>query len=219
MSVKTAPRHRKDAGDAGGGAEGNERLTAMTGAVLLVLLAAEGLTIAAKRQLLTLHFFIGMLLIGPVLLKLASTGYRFVRYYTGSPAYVRKGPPVLLLRLLGPVVILTSAGVIGSGVMLAFIGPGPSQWLSLALFAHKAFFVLWFGAMAIHVLWYAPRLPRLLTAKRPGDGGAGSIRLHAVLAGAGRRWLALTVALGLGLVIALATYHLAGPWNSRGIGG
>jgi hypothetical protein len=218
MSVKTAPRHRKVPGDASGGAEGNERLTAMTGAVLLVLLAAEGLTIVARRQLLTLHFFIGMLLVGPVLLKLASTGYRFVRYYTGSPAYVRKGPPVLLLRLLGPVIILTSVGVIGSGVVLAFIGPGPSRWLSLALFAHKAFFVLWFGAMTIHVLWYLPRLPRLLTAGSPG----GDNHVRAMLAGAGRRWLALTVALALGLVIALATYHLAGPWTGllgRGVGG
>jgi hypothetical protein len=227
MSVKTAPRHRKVAADATGGADGNERLTAMTGAVLLVLLAAEGLTIVARRQLLTLHFFFGMLLIGPVLLKLASTCYRFVRYYTGARAYVRKGPPVLLLRLLGPVVILTSVGVIGSGVALAFIGPRPSQWLSLALLAHKGFFILWFGAMTIHVLWYAPRLLRLLVTRLRGDSGAGHSsaggdRLNAVLAGAGRRWLALTVTLALGLVIALATYPLAASWTSlsgRGIGG
>jgi hypothetical protein len=227
MNVKTAPRHRKVVADTTGGAEGNEHLTAMTGAALLVLLAAEGLTIVAKRQLLTLHFFLGMLLIGPVLLKLASTGYRFVKYYTGSQAYVRKGPPVLLLRLLGPVIILTSVGVIGSGVVLALIGPRPSQWLSLALLAHKGFFVLWFGAMTIHVVWYAPKLPRLLAAKvhntsTTRGGGTGGGRLHAVLAGAGRRWLALTAALALGLVIALATYHLAAPWThlfGRGIGG
>lgn len=217
--MKTAPRHRKAATDASGGAEGNEHLTAMTGAVLLVLLAAEGLTIVARRQLLTLHFFIGMLLIGPVLLKLASTGYRFIRYYTGAPSYVRKGPPVLLLRLLGPVIILTSVGVVGSGVMLAFIGPGPSSWLSLALLAHKAFFILWFCAMIIHVLWYAPKLPRLLSARLSADTSTGGSRLHAVLADAGRRWLALTVALAFGLVIALATYHLATPWTTRGIGG
>jgi len=55
----------------------------MTGAVLLILLAAEGVTIVFKRELLTLHFFIGMLLVGPVLLKLGSTGYRFMKYYTG----------------------------------------------------------------------------------------------------------------------------------------
>jgi hypothetical protein len=206
VSVRTEPRHRKVAEDSSGGADGNERLTAMTGAVLLVLLAAEGLTILARRQLLTLHFFIGMLLIGPVLLKLASTGYRFVRYYGGSAPYRRKGPPALLLRLLGPVVILTSIGVIGSGIALAFLGPGPSAWLQVCLLAHKGFFVLWFGAMTIHVLWYAPKLPGLLTG---GPLGGASRR---VLAGAGRRWLLLTAALAVGLIAALATVRLASPW-------
>jgi len=203
MNLKTAPRHRRTGSDTTGGAEGNERLTAMTGAVLLLLLAAEGVTILFKRQLLTAHFFIGMLLIGPVLLKMGSTGYRFARYYTGSDSYVRKGPPALLLRLLGPAVIITSLGVIGSGVALAIAGPGASLWI----FLHKATFVLWFGAMAIHVLWYAPRLPRLL-----GAGSPGRTRVTRALAGAGKRWLLLTVALAIGLLVALATYRFAGPW-------
>ena len=64
----------------------------MTGAVLLVLLAAEGFTILSLGQLLTPHFFIGMLLLGPVALKAGSTMYRFVRYYAGSAPYRRKGP-------------------------------------------------------------------------------------------------------------------------------
>jgi hypothetical protein len=44
-----------------GGTAGNERLTAMTGAALLVLFAAEGVTILSVRGLLTLHFFVGMI--------------------------------------------------------------------------------------------------------------------------------------------------------------
>lgn len=206
MSIRAEPRHRRDVSEQGGGTAGNERLTAMTGAVLLALLAAEGVTIVFKQQLLTAHFFIGMLLVGPVLLKMGSTGYRFVRYYTGSEPYVRKGPPALLLRLLGPAVIATSVGVIGSGIALAYTGPGTAA--SLWLFLHKATFVLWFGAMFVHVLWYAPQLPRLLRR-----GSAGRQRVRAALAGAGQRWLLLTVALAGGLVIALATYHLAGPWT------
>lgn len=201
MTSTTTSRHRKVAADSSGRAEGNERLTAMTGAVLLVLLAAEGATILRIHQLLTVHFFIGMLLIGPVLLKMGSTGYRFVRYYTGSAEYVKKGPPTLVLRLLGPVVVLTSVGVIGSGVALALVGPGPSLWL----FAHKAFFVLWFGAMTIHVVWYMPQLPRMLSAR--------SGRFRAALAGAGKRWLLLVIALAVGLVIAVATFHMAGRWT------
>jgi hypothetical protein len=42
------------------GAEGNERLTSMTGAVLLVLPAVEGLTILRASRLLTLHVFLGI---------------------------------------------------------------------------------------------------------------------------------------------------------------
>ena len=198
----SAARHRKKS-DPAGGAAGNERLTAMTGAVLLVLLAVEGLTILRIHQFLTWHFFFGMLLIGPVLLKIGSTCYRFARYYAGSEPYVKKGPPAIVLRLLGPVVLATSVGVIGSGVALAIVGPGPSLWI----FAHKAFFVLWFGAMSIHVLWYAPQLPRLLRS----DSRQLS-RATATLAGAGRRWLLLVMALLAGIVIAVATYHLAGSW-------
>jgi len=197
-------RHRK-AADSTGGAAGNERLTAMTGAVLLVLLAVEGLTILSIHQLLTLHFFFGMLLIGPVLLKAGSTGYRFVRYYTHAEQYVRKGPPAILLRLLGPVVLATSTGVIGSGVALAITGPRPSLWL----LAHKAFFIIWFGAMSIHVLWYAPRLPRILRSDSPQLR-----RAKVALAGAGRRWALLVMAVVAGVIIAVATYHLAGSWTT-----
>ena len=66
--------------------------------------------------------FLGLLLIPPVALKMSSTGYRFVRYYTGSEGYVRKGPPAPIPRALGPVVILTSLAVLGTGVVLALTG-------------------------------------------------------------------------------------------------
>ena len=207
MSAKIAPRHRRrNQLDTAGGASGNERLTAMTGAVLLLLLAAEGVTIVFKRELLTLHFFIGMLLVGPVLLKIGSTGYRFVSYYAGSAPYVRRGPPALLLRLLGPIVIATSAGVIGSGIALAITGPRAPQWILI----HKATFILWFGAMSVHVLWYAPQLPKLLRAGSPARD-----RVSTILAGAGRRWLLLASALAVGLVVATTTYHLAGSWTGQ----
>jgi hypothetical protein len=132
--------------------------------VLLVLLAAEGVTILQLNSLITVHFFIGMLLLGPVALKAGSVIYRFVRYYTGSAPYRRKGPPAPLLRLLGPFVLLTTVGVFGTGIALAFVGPGKGPWL----FLHKGFFVVWFCAMTVHVLWYLPRIPRLLAAEFRG---------------------------------------------------
>ena len=87
--------------DASPGVEGNSRLTSATGMVLLVLLAVEGVTILSVRQMITLHIAVGVLLLGPVLLKTGSTMYRFTRYYTGAPSYRRKGPPHLLLRVSG----------------------------------------------------------------------------------------------------------------------
>jgi hypothetical protein len=191
----------------------------MTGAVLLVLLAVEGFTILRVGRLLTLHFFLGMLLLGPVALKAGSVIYRFVRYYAGSAPYRSKGPPALLLRLLGPVIIVLTACVFGSGVMLAVTGPRQGPWLLL----HKASFILWFCAMAIHVLAYLPRLPRLLAAEARGaaGGNAGAGR-HArrameVLGGRGTRLALLTASLLAGLVIALLTVHLEGHWRPAGI--
>ena len=78
------PRRRPLARLIAGGTAGNEQLTAATGVVLLVGLAVLGVTIVRIGSLLNVHMFLGMLLIGPVALKMASTGYRFVRYYTAN---------------------------------------------------------------------------------------------------------------------------------------
>jgi hypothetical protein len=213
----TRARQQAVAPDPLGGAEGNERLTVMTGTVLLILLAAEGFTILSIRQMLTLHFFLGMLLLGPVILKACSVTYRFFRYYTGKAPYRRKGPPAPLLRLLGPFIMLLTAGVFGSGVMLAVAGPaGRQPWLLL----HKASFVLWFCAMAIHVLAYLPRLPRLLSAEArgvvlpEGHGSRAPSRAAQLIGGRRVRLMLLLGSLALGLVIAVLTVHLAGRWET-----
>ena len=86
MVSDSRPRAAAVAGRSGG-TDGNERLTASTGAVLIVLFAMEGLTVLSLSTLLSWHVFIGVALIPPVLLKLASTGYRFVRYYGGRDFY------------------------------------------------------------------------------------------------------------------------------------
>jgi hypothetical protein len=204
VSVSASPRHRRPASTSAN-PDANERLTALTGAVLLVLFAAEGVTIVRVRDLLTLHFFLGMLLLGPVTLKIASTVFRFVRYYTGSVPYRTKGPPAPLLRVLGPMVIATSLGVLGTGVALAIAGPQRGPWLLL----HKVTFVLWFGCMTIHVLAYAPRLPRLLLTRPVGRAGEA-------LAGRRARWLLLAASLAGGLILAALTMHLSARWGGPG---
>jgi hypothetical protein len=203
VSVTARSRHRRKP-EAISGAEGNERLTAATGAVLLAGFAAEGATIPVLGRLLTLHFFLGMLLIGPVALKICSTCYRFARYYRGSEPYVRKGPPAPLLRVLGPFVIVTSLAVLGTGVALAVAGPHAGPWL----FLHKASFVLWFGVMAIHVLVYAWRLPRILLGHGAGSG-------RAAVVGGQARWILIGASLLSGLLLAVLTAHLATRWAGR----
>jgi hypothetical protein len=206
MNLGGVPARHASTPDRTGRADGNERLTAATGAVLLVLFAVEGFTILAIHRMLTLHFFFGMLLIGPAALKTCSTCYRFARYYLGDPVYRRKGPPAPLLRLLGPVVVLSTLCVLGSGVALALAGPGSGPWLLL----HKASFVIWFCVMAVHVLAYVPRLPGLLSADLRGRAASHA---RERLAGRGMRWSLLALSLAAGLVLALATVHLTVRWT------
>src|SRR5207302_289436 len=88
-----------------GGSAGNEQLTAVVATVLVVLLAIEGATLLQLTSLLTVHAFVGMLLIPVVALKLASTGWRMLRYYRRGEEYVRRGPPHVVLRMpVAPVV-------------------------------------------------------------------------------------------------------------------
>jgi hypothetical protein len=202
----TTKRHHRRQPDGAAGAAANERLTALTGVVLLIGFAAEGVTILRIGRLLTLHFFLGLLLIGPVMLKTGSTMYRIARYYTGAAPYVRRGPPPLLLRLLGPFVIATSLAVLGTGVTLAVVGPDNGPWL----FLHKASFILWLGVMTLHVLAHIWRLPGILLS--PDHGPVFSLTGGAV------RWLLVAAALGGGLIIALLAVHLAGPWEAARFG-
>ncbi|MFJ6121751.1 hypothetical protein [Streptomyces sp. NPDC092129] len=189
------------------GPEGNERLTALTGAVLLLLFAAQGVTLLSLGTLLTWHFFIGLLLIGPVGLKVGSTGYRFIRYYTGHPAYRRKGPPTPLLRLLGPLVVATSVAVLTTGVVLALVGRAVGPFSILLL--HKASFLCWAAVMTIHVLAHVWRLPQLITTGlRPKSAQHGRGRLP----GAPARWALLAAALVGGLVLAFLGAPLAARW-------
>jgi hypothetical protein len=145
------------------GPEANERLTASTAVVLLVLLAVEGVTIVFLRPLLSVHMFVGVLLIPPVALKLASVGWRFVRYYRGDPAYRSAGPPWLPLRLLAPVLVAATAAVFATGVTLLFLGRRHS---GLVLGLHKVSFVVWLVVATPHVLMYIWRIPRLALGRR-----------------------------------------------------
>jgi hypothetical protein len=184
-----------------GGVDGNERLTATTAVVLLVLLAVEGVTILFLRPLLSVHVFVGMLLIPPVLLKLGVTGWRFGRYYTGSRPYLLKGPPQALMRIVvAPMVVLSTLVLFASGVALIVAGPAGGILLGL----HKVSFVVWFVTMSAHVLGYVWRLPRLASADWRSSSRLGGGILRPVL---------VCLAVVAGAALAAATVHLVYPWE------
>jgi len=163
-----------------GGSAGNEQLTLVLAAVLLLLLAVEGATILQIRSLLSVHAFVGMLLIPVVGLKIVSTGWRMARYYLRGEEYVRRGPPHLLLRMLvAPVLLLSTVVVFGTGVALLALGQTHGTLVGL----HKAGFVVWIGAFALHVLAHLLRLPRLWRLRVPGAALRLAVVTLAVVAG------------------------------------
>ena len=138
----------------------NERLTAAAAVPVFVLLAIEGVTLLFLRPLLPVHVFVGILLVAPVLVKIAVTGWRFARYYLGDAEYARRGPPRLLLRLIAPLLVASSLSVLATGIALVFTRGHAALLLTL----HKASFILWAPAFGVHVLAYVWRVPRLVLA-------------------------------------------------------
>ena len=180
--------------------ERNALITHTAAAVLTILLLAEGLTLLNMHGLLHAHMIIGLVLIPPVLLKLASTGYRFARYYTGAPAYREKGPPRLLLRLLAPVLVATTALILVTGVWLLLLG----HHSDLVLTVHKVSFIVWSGIFGVHFLAYVPTAARSL-AGTPPAGRTGS-RVAAALA---------VSSIGAGVLVALALLARIDAWHGH----
>ena len=182
-----------------GGNEGNARLTSLVAAVLLVLLAAEGATIPFVRQLMTWHVFLGLLLVPPVLVKLGSVGWRFMRYYRGHADYVAQGPPHPFLRfLVGPVTVVTTVTLFASGIAIAFEHPHGGLLIGL----HKVSFIIWFGAMSLHVLAHAR------TVWRYAQRG-----VRRALPGSALRQVALLASLAAGVAFAVAALPQAHAWT------
>lgn len=215
-----------------GGTNGNRLLTAQTAAVLLILFAILGVTILRIVQLLSVHMFVGMLLLGPVALKMTSTGYRFTRYYTSNPSYRAAGPPPPAMRLIAPIVVLSTIAVFATGVALLFVGPS-SRGTLLPL--HKATFVIWIIFTGLHVLGHLAEVPAAISRRYQGRladrlaevaeqlpgmqrPAAHALPTSGVAAwdayGTGRvgRLLSLTAALALGIILAVVSIAWFGPW-------
>jgi hypothetical protein len=185
-----------------GGAEGNEILTSAAAVVLIVLLAAEGVTIVHMQGLVSAHMFIGMVLIPPVVLKLGSTGYRFARYYTRARPYREKGPPFLPLRVLAPVLVASTIAVFVSGVLLLAAGNKSGGLLEI----HKLSFIVFGLVLVPHVFVYLVRAVRSVRT----DWRAAR---RAAVPGTGLRATLVALAVGGGGALALAVLPSIHAWH------
>lgn len=101
-----------------------------------------------------------MVLIPVALLTTATTGWRILRYYTGHQPYRTAGPPPALLRVLGPLVIASTLGLLASGIVLIAVGEERSrQTLFTALgqrvdlvTVHQALFIAFAVLAGLHLL-------------------------------------------------------------------
>ena len=196
-----------------GGPAGNGRLTAILGALLVVGMSAQLLTVIDVRGLISWHFGIGVSLVALVVAKVGSTGYKMVRYYTGSPQYQRMGPPPLVLRLMGPLLILTAAVALWSGINLALVGADAGRttlvtvlgqrvdWVSI----HQVATWTWVGVVAVHLL--ARFVPMVRRLRRPNIPGMV--------------WRGLVIALTLAGAVLAAKWGLdhVGVWGQEHFGG
>lgn len=214
----TGRRRRKDpARPRTGGPAGNARLTAWTGLVLLVLFLAELVTLLDVRGLISWHVAIGAVLIPPALLKTATTGWRIVRYYTGADDYRAAGPPPTPLRVLGPIVVISTLAVLGTGVALVLLGEQSSRQPIVtvvgqrvdAITLHQASFAGWAVATGLHTLGRAyPAVQIALT--RSGR--------RSRLAGGQPRALALVLAALLAVGCAYLILRATGDWGQDPFG-
>jgi hypothetical protein len=199
-----------------GGPAGNAVLTAWTGLVLLVLSVAELLTLFDVRGLLSWHVAIGALLVPPALMKTATTGWRIVRYYVGDASYRAAGPPPMALRLLGPLVVLSTLGLLGSGVLLVLLGNDSGQrnlisflgfgvsWVSM----HQGFFIVWGGSTGLHLLG------RIVPALMLTFGRARALRVP----GGWARSALIGTAATLAILLAVLLVRADGSWGHDGRG-
>jgi hypothetical protein len=187
------------------GVVGNSRLTASVGVVLFVALLVEGVTVLDVNSMFALHAFVGLLLIPVALLKVCSTGYRFVKYYRHDPAYCSKGPPHPILRVLAPVVVVSTIALLGTGVALLVVGPASSDTL---VTVHQASFIVWVSAMTIHVLGHIVETWRLSIDDLRRDQ-------HPPVPRVGLRRTAVLVSLVIGLGLGAASLGWNSGWTQR----
>jgi len=199
------------------GPAGNAQLTAWTGLLLLALVVVELVTLIDVNGLLSWHVVVGVLLVAVAALKIGSTGWRFLRYYTGSRPYEQAGPPPTLLRILGPLVVLATVGVLGSGLWLIVVGPDGGRRTLVTLLGqrldlvsiHQGLFIVFAVVAGLHLL--ARLVPAVVLATERGHRDDGGGRLG----GRGPRIAVLVATLVAGALAAVLVLPAAADWHDE----
>ena len=181
-----------------------------------MLFLAELVTLLDVRGLISWHIALGALLVPPALLKTATTGWRIARYYLGHATYRAAGPPPLGLRLLGPLVVLSTLGVLGTGIVLVLVGPDSSHTAIVTLLGqrvdaitlHQASFVVWGVATGLHTLGRI--VPALRATVLSDDRARGR-----VVPGRSSRIALLVAALAVAVITTVLLLGAAGDWRSQ----
>lgn len=203
-----------------GGPAGNARLTAWTGLLLLVLGVIELFTLIDVRGLISWHVFVGALLVPVAVLKIATTSWRFARYYAAHRPYRTAGPPPTILRALGPLVIASTLAVLGSGIALILLGPQNSRVAIVtilgqridALTVHQASFAVWAVAVGIHLLARIVPALRLAGARIPGVAPAA--RTAGGVPGRRTRVVVLVATAVVAVLLAGLVLQATGGWRT-----
>ena len=182
---------------------GNERLTAVVGVLVLAPVLVEVASVLlGVHSHMSLHVFVGLALIPAVLLKLASTGWRFARYYTRSRGYVALGPPQVAMRLLAPLFVAATVVLFGSGVAMGLVH---GQALRIARQLHGPSSVIWLLLLGVHLVVYLGR-----ALKDAADDALPTN--HKPIRGRPARAYAVAAVVISGLAIAAATVPAQHRW-------
>jgi hypothetical protein len=187
------------------GVLGNQRLTAINGAVLYLLILAVVVTVLNISEFLTAHYVVGLLLVPPVVLKLGSTGYRVFRYYTGNAAFRVAGPPPIVLRFItGPILVIATLMTLATGIELWLVGLRFGTGWAVV---HTVSAVAMLVAVAVHLLSHTRMSGAAVKDEVLGGRNRGISQRSLVLA-----------ALIFGGILAVAVFVYPSPFPPSAIG-
>jgi amino acid transporter len=181
---------KESGGELDPGVRANLRLTALVGLAMIVPLLVVTLSGLSFDQLWRVHYFAGFLLVPLLVLKLCSTGYRMVAYYLGNRRYRRAGPPAPLLRVLAPLLVVSTVVLFVSGIVMWLEHSRLQPWSTL----HTDSAVVFSITASIHLLAYLRRASSESAAELRRRTRSG-VRLRG----------ALGATLLVGVVLAVAT--------------